>query len=281
MSSFNFPVKSVKLSQNHCTLNGIHTPTNTNPRVVITPALPVYPDLSAGLRQGVIVGENGTAVTITTQGLAGKKASAANRAEVAALSTSVSCAEALRRIFYDGNIAVASCDGVDLVHISDLPVQADGHDRSGSRRYFLLNLFRVDIAGVRLDINEDRLGAKKHYHLNRCDKGKGGGDYLVTRLQIQCHQRNQQRLGTTGHSDAMFGARVLGQPVLKLADLWSHNVLAVIKDFLDSVVDRCAQSRVLGFEIYKAYWLPAIRCTRTFTLIHYSGHPGDYQFLAA
>jgi hypothetical protein len=61
-----------------------------------------------------------------------------------------------------------------------LAVEADGHDRLGAGADLGLDQGRVDIAGVGLDVDEDRGGADQDDDLGGGDEGEGGGDDLVT-----------------------------------------------------------------------------------------------------
>jgi hypothetical protein len=88
--------------------------------------------------------------------LLGKKLVAAEGGQRAALPALVAGAEALRRVL-DHRQAVARGDGVDLVHVGHLAVQAHRHDGPGARRDLRLDQAGVDVAGVGLDVDEHRL----------------------------------------------------------------------------------------------------------------------------
>jgi hypothetical protein len=116
-------------------------------------------------------------------------------------------AEALSGIL-DDRQAVPGGDGIDFVHIRRLAVEADRHDGAGPGGDRDFDLAGVDIAGVRFDIDEDRRGAEQGDDFGGGDEGERGGDDFVTRLDIEGHQGNQQRLGTGSDRNAVLRSRV-------------------------------------------------------------------------
>jgi hypothetical protein len=209
----------------------------------------VHADLAAGLRQRIVAGEDRTAVAVAAQRLAGEEAGAAEAAEVAAPAALVAGAEALRRVLDHRDVAVACGDGVDLVHVGHLAVQAHRHDGPRARRDLGLDAAPVDVAGAGLDVDEHRRGAEQHDHLGGGGEAEGRGDDLVARLQLERHQRDQQRLGAAGDGDAMLGAAEGCEPLLQLLDLRAHDVLAVVEHRLHARGDAVLQRGVLRLEV--------------------------------
>ena len=66
-----------------------------------------------------------------------------------------------------------------------------------------------DVEGGGVDIHEDRRAAGVMDGARRGEEGEGGGDDLVAGLEIQGHERQQQRVGTAGAGDPVLG---VGQP---------------------------------------------------------------------
>ena len=154
-------------------------------------ALAVHTNLAHGLSQGVVVREDGPAVTIAAQGFAGEKTGATDGAEVATLAAFVGGAEALGGVFNDRQVAVFGRDGVDGVHVGSLAVQAHRHDGFGSRGDGRFNQVGVDVAGVRLHVHEHGLGPQEHNHFGRGHKGKRRGDDFIARANAQRHQAHE------------------------------------------------------------------------------------------
>lgn len=81
-----FPIKSLQFRQNNGALQCIHATADADTSVPIAFALSVHPDFPACRREGIITGENRSAVPITTQRLAGEEACAANATQIAGAS---------------------------------------------------------------------------------------------------------------------------------------------------------------------------------------------------
>ncbi len=237
MALLHFPFKALKLCEDDGALKGVHAPTHTNASVHIALALAVHADLAHCLGQGVVVGEDGTAVAVAAQGLAGEKAGAPDGAEVAALAAFVGGTKALGGVFNDGQVAVFGRDGVDGVHVGGLAVQAHRHDGFGSGCDGRFNQVGVDVAGVGLHVHEDGLGAQEHDHLGRGHEGKRRGDDFIARPNAQRYQAHEQSLGTAGAGDAVLGPREGRELVFKLFDLRAHDVLAVLQHRVDAGLD--------------------------------------------
>jgi len=169
-------------------------------------------------------------------------------AQVAALASLVFGTKALGGVF-DHDQIVAVGDRVDLVHVGRLPVQADRHDGLGARGDGGLDLGGVDVAGVRLDIHENRLGAEQHNYFCSRDKGERRGDHLITGLDAHGHQADQQGFGAAGHGDAVLGAGVGLKLLLQLAHFRAHDVLAVLQHLVHALLDGIFKGAVLGLEV--------------------------------
>src|SRR3990172_3622103 len=127
-----FPVEPFQLGQHDRALQGVHTAPYADSRMDIALALAMDANFAAGLGGGIVIGEDGAAIAVATQGLAGEEAGAANGAQVAALSAFVFSAEALGGVFYDRQLVFGG-DGVDFLHVRRLAIEADGHDGAGFR----------------------------------------------------------------------------------------------------------------------------------------------------
>ncbi len=244
-----FPFKAFQLRQHDGALQGVHAPAHAHAGVHVALALAMDADFAHGLGQGVVVGEDGAAVAVAAQGLAGEKAGAADSAEVAALTTFVGSAKALGGVFNDGQVGVFGCDSVDGVHVGGLAVKAHRHDGLGFGRDLGLDEVGVYVARVGLDIHKHGLGAEQHDHLGRGHKGKGRGDDLVIGLDVQGHEAHQQGLGTAGHRDAVLRTREGREPVFQLFDFGTHYVLAMLQHRVDAGLDLRLERLVLSFEV--------------------------------
>ena len=96
-----------------------------------------------------------------------------------------------------------------------------GGDRS-------FDLAGVNVAGIHFDIDEDRGGAEQRNDFGGRDKGERGSDDLVARLDVECHQGNEERLGTGGDRNAVLRPGVFSQLAFKFSHFGAHDVLAVV-----------------------------------------------------
>src|SRR5690606_4377442 len=186
-----FPFKAFELAEHHGALQGVHAAAHADPRVVVPGRLAVYADFATSLGDRVVIGEDGAAVAIAAQRLAGEEAGASDGGQVAALAALVRGAEALRGVFDDGN-AVARGDGIHFVHVAHLAVQRHRHDGLGARRDLGFDQRGIDITGVGLDVDEYRPGAQQHDDFGGGHEGKRRGDDFVARPDAQRHQRHEQ-----------------------------------------------------------------------------------------
>src|SRR5690606_27048841 len=119
---FNLPIEAVEFREHDRALMRVHATADADAAMDIALALAVNADFTASLCERVVAGEDRAAVAVTAERLGRQEARACDRGEVAALLTVVVGAEALRRVFDYRDVAR---DGVQFVHVADLPVQAD------------------------------------------------------------------------------------------------------------------------------------------------------------
>ena len=79
--------------------------------------------------------------------------------------------------------------------------------------------------------------AEEHDHLHRCGEGERAGDHLVARLDVERHQRDEERVGAAGAGHRVLHADVSGEALLEPRDLGAEDVLAVLEHLLDPGVD--------------------------------------------
>ena len=115
----------------------------------------------------------------------------------------------------DDREAVASRDLLDAVHAAGPAGEVDGNDRRGARADRRFDRGRVDIAGVWLDVDEHRSGARVHDGVRRRAVRRWRGDDLVAGPHADGQQGGVQARGARGDRDRMLGADVGGEPLLE------------------------------------------------------------------
>ena len=99
----------------------------------------------------------------------------------------------------------------------------------------------VDVEGGRVDVHEDRRAAGVVHGAGGGEEGEGRGDDLVAGLEVECHQREQQRVGAGGAADGVPGVAEPGHVRLEGRNLGAHDELLPLDDRHQS-----GQDRVLG-----------------------------------
>src|SRR5690606_19484699 len=79
-----------------------------------------------------------------------------------------------------------------------------------------LYLADIDIEGFGIYIHEDRAAAGIVDRARRREEGEGCGDHLITRLQVQRLEGEQDRIGTRRDAYSMLHSQELGDGGLEL-----------------------------------------------------------------
>ena len=117
----------------------------------------------------------------------------------------------LRRILDDAQ-TMRLRDAIEPVHIDRQTGQVDRHDGLGARRDRGLDRCQVNIASLRINVDEHRLGTDGHDHIGCGDPGDGGGDDFVARAdtgQAQSHLHRRRAIGEGAHRPAAEQRRQL------------------------------------------------------------------------
>ncbi len=154
----------------------------------------------------------------------------------------------LRGILQDGQ-PMTPGNLLDRAHLGGLPVEMDGDDRPGPRRDGRLDLRRVDVVSVGLDIHEHRTGARPPDGTGRGEEGERRRDHLVSRSDVQGHQRKQKRIGARRTANPMHGPTVLGDLGLEPGDLRPEDEHLALEDLTHNRLDLVADRLVLRLEI--------------------------------
>ena len=94
----------------------------------------------------------------------------------------------------------------------------------------------------RVDVAEDRHGARRRDRLGARVEGEGGHDDLVARADAERAQRDRDRLRPVGHADGVRGAEPPRELALEGLDLGAEDELPAVDDALDRGVSSSARS---------------------------------------
>ena len=157
--------------------------------------------------------------------------------------------EGLGGILDDRKLTMADRDLVDCRHVGGLAENADRHDRLGALRDGRLDLGRVHVPGLGVDVDKDRGGTEERNHLGGRDPGVGDRDDFVAGADTERHEGNEEGVGPARNADAMLDADVAGEALLELSNLWTENVTPVIENGSNAPVELGTDPGLLGLEI--------------------------------
>ena len=135
------------------------------------------------------------------------------------------------------------------IHVGALAEQMDRNDRFRSRRDGGDGLRGVDVERRLVDIDE---------HRPRAETGDGAGgrekrvrrrDDLVARLDVERHERQQQRIGARGDGDRVADAEHPRHLAFERGDLGAHDEALAVADPFDRRENLGAKRPVLRLEI--------------------------------
>ena len=116
---------------------------------------------------------------------------------------------------------------------------------------FGLDLRRIDVVGLRVDVDEDRLGAGAGDRAGGGEEGVRRGDHFVARPDALGHQADQQGVAAGGDGDRVRAAAVLGQLGFAVGDGRAEDALLAFQHGVDGRADFVADRGVLGLQIEK------------------------------
>jgi hypothetical protein len=116
------------------------------------------------------------------------------------------------------------------VHVAGHAVEV--HRDDGLRLFgdLLLDGFRVQVIGHRVDVREDRHGAGLADGLAGGYEGEGGGDDLVPGLYAGCDDRHPDGVGAVGHAYGVFGSVMGGEFFLKFSYFLSKDEIGLVEN---------------------------------------------------
>ena len=107
---------------------------------------------------------------------------------------------------------------LDGVHVARPAGEVHRHHRPRARRDRRLDVRRVDVQRLGVDVGEPRRGAGVEDRVHRCRPGERARDHLVARADPGDPERQVQRVGARGRGDGVRRAGVLREALLELGD---------------------------------------------------------------
>ncbi len=195
-----------------------------------------------------VVGHHHAALAIGAQVLAGVEAEAGHVGDAARAPALVFGAVRLAGVL-DDHQSMPAGDLQQRIHVGRLAVQADRNDRLGLVGDRRLERRDVHREGLRIDVDEDCLGARVVDRRNRGHEGERDGDDLVAATDAGGEQGQVQRAraGVDRHAD---GRAAVGREFLfERRHLGAERERAALQHALDRGVHFGLDREVLGLEI--------------------------------
>ena len=176
-------------------LDGVQPSIDAYYGVLVLDLLAMVTDLSHLLRHSIIIREHRPAFTVAPQRLGWEKRSAADGRKATGFLPMMGSTETLGAILNNRNFVFrGNC--VDPGHVRALTIDAHRHNGLGAWGDDRLDLVRVHIKSVGLDIHKYGFGVEERNDFGGGDPGIGHGNHFIARTDIQSHEGNEEGVGT-------------------------------------------------------------------------------------
>jgi hypothetical protein len=245
-----------ELGQQHRRLQRVEPAVVADFLVMILPRTAVEAELAQPIGQRVVLGDDHAAVAEAPEILAGKERERAHGTELARYAPLTPDlaprADGLGRVLDQGE-PMALGQGQDRLHGRHLTEQVHHHDPPGPRRDGLLDGLGRDVEGGGIDVHEHRRAARVVDGARGGEEGEGGGDHLVTGLEVEGAKREQEGIGAAGATDGMPAVGKPGHLGLQLSDLGAHDEALALHHGDHRAKDLVLDPAVLRHQVEQRY----------------------------
>ncbi len=140
------------------------------------------------------------------------------------------------------------------IHVGALSEQMNRNDRFRSRRDGGDGLRGVDVERRLIDVDEHRPRAQTGDGAGGREKRVGRRDDLVARLDVERHERQQQRVGAGRDGDRVADAEHQGQLAFERGDLGAHDEALAVADPFDRGENLGAKRAVLRMKVQQRHF---------------------------
>ena len=170
-------------------------------------------------REFRIVGGHHAALT-RRQNLVAEQAEAGNRTEAADAFPVHGRTMRFRGIFHEPQV-VPLRDLRERGHVAGHAVEMHGHDPDRAFRDCRFDGRRIHVPGIGRAVDEDRHSSAVVHRIRRRDIRERRHDDLLSRLQIERHQREVKGRRAVARGQRMRRPGELGKSALELLEVWS------------------------------------------------------------
>ena len=135
------------------------------------------------------------------------------------------------------------------IEIERLAKEVHRHDCTSLRTDLPGSIRKVDIEGVRIDVDPDRGRAEAGHGACGSKEGKGRQEDLVAFTDIKRHEREQERIRTGGDAEGVLYAEESGAVLLKGLEPGAHDEHIRAKDIAEGGLELALEGAVLRAEI--------------------------------
>jgi len=249
---FELPLEVRQFGKQNRRLQGVESPVHPEVRMVMALESAVGAYGAHRVCQRIVIGEQRAAVAVTPQRLRREEAGAPDQGHAATPTPPLGRAEALRAVL-DHRQFVLCRNRIDSVVIGHLTEQTDGQDGLGPRCDGRFDEVDIDVIGLGLDVDKDRLCADQADDFGGADPGKRDRDDFVAGADPQGAKRDFEAVGSASHGDRMPDADKGRERGLELGDLGAHDEMAVFEHALDATVDLGTIARVLFLKVNEVH----------------------------
>ena len=241
-----------ELGEQNGRLEGVESAVRPNLLVMVLLGTAVQPERPEPRRQVILLGDHHPPVPEATQVFTRKKREGTAPAEFTGHPPGpvhqATSADGLRAIF-DDREPMPTRHLEDCIHRRHLAEEMDDDDGPGPGRNGGLDRSGSSAERHRIDVDEDRGAARIVDRPGRRKKGKARRDDFIARDQSERLQREQDRVGPAGATDAMLRVTQGGDGGLELADLTAHNEFLAFNHRTNGPGHRLFDRVVLGLQV--------------------------------
>src|ERR1700687_293633 len=190
-----------------------------------------------------IVGRHRPAIAEATEELEGVEAEASGDPERPRHLVSISRTQRLRCVFDDVQIMLLG-DLNHPVHVAHAAVEMNRNDRSRSPGNRTLERVHVHIV-IAAHLHQARRGARVNDRRNGCRESMSDGDHLVARADPRGEQGEGQGVVATAYAHRMANPHESSQVRFKIAQLATHDQIALGETFMNGAVNSHAIATVV------------------------------------
>ncbi len=223
--------KLFQLHEEDGSLQGVQPAIQPYPFMEVLGVFTMHTKLSEPCRKLVIIGETHACISHCAEVFAGEKGQSPDVSIRATHLSFEGGTYALCIIFYNLEIMFL-CYLHDTRHIAALSKEMHRHDGLCIRRDSGLDLIRIEVEGIFIDIYKHGDSTIAPDGRSRGKESERRGDNLIAMANIQCLDRQDQSIRSRGTADCMLDAQIVLHLCFEFFNLRAHDIMMLLKNFV-------------------------------------------------